>query len=248
MTISYALFFLTIGPRDSWFLPFLLNAHHYRQGNSTAPLPKGWLYHPCFSPFMKAFMLQVLWLLQRYRQLNTERTTNKEFHKLRNLTKCLQFLFPTATLSNSESESHSVMSDSLWPHGLYSPWNSPGQNIGVGCHAFLQGIFPTQGSNPGLPHCRRILYQLSHKGSPRILEWVAYPFSRGSSWCRNRTGVSCIVGGFFTNWSIREATSEQQNPCFSLTVSTQVSVPTVTCTQMYSGSTCKPQMQDLACF
>ena len=55
------------------------------------------------------------------------------------------------------------------------------------------------------PICRRILYQLSHKGSPRILEWVAYPFSRGSSWPRNRTGVSCIAGGFFTNWAMREA-------------------------------------------
>ena len=52
------------------------------------------------------------------------------------------------------------------PHGLYSPWNSPGQNTGVGSLSLLQGIFPTQGSNPGLPHCRRILYQLSHKGSP----------------------------------------------------------------------------------
>ena len=46
------------------------------------------------------------------------------------------------------------------------PWNSPGQNTGVGSLSLLQGIFPTQGSNPGLPHCRRILYQLSHKGSP----------------------------------------------------------------------------------
>ena len=46
------------------------------------------------------------------------------------------------------------MSDSLWPHGLYSPWNSPGQNTGVGSLSFLQRIFPTQGSNPGLPHCR----------------------------------------------------------------------------------------------
>ena len=64
------------------------------------------------------------------------------------------------------SESHSVVSDSLWPHGLYSPWNSPGQNTGVGSLSPLQGIFPTQGSNPDLPHCRRILYQLSHKGSP----------------------------------------------------------------------------------
>ena len=52
-------------------------------------------------------------------------------------------------------------------HGLYSPWNSPGQNTGVSSHSLLQGTFPTQGSNPGLPHCRRILYQLSHKGSPR---------------------------------------------------------------------------------
>ena len=56
----------------------------------------------------------------------------------------------------------------LRPHGLYSPWNSPGQNIGVSSFSLLQGIFPTQGSNPGLPHCRQILYQLSHKGSPRI--------------------------------------------------------------------------------
>ena len=56
------------------------------------------------------------------------------------------------------------------PHGLYSPWNSPGQYTGVGSLSLLQGIFPTQGSNPGLPHCRWILYQLSHKGSRRILE------------------------------------------------------------------------------
>ena len=54
---------------------------------------------------------------------------------------------------------------------------SPGQNTGVGSLSLLQGIFPTQGSSPGLPHCRQILYQLSHKGSPRILEWVAHPFS-----------------------------------------------------------------------
>ena len=65
------------------------------------------------------------------------------------------------------SESCSVISDSLWPHGLYSPWNSPGQNTGIGSFSFLQRIFPTQGLNPGLPNCRRILYQLSHKGSPK---------------------------------------------------------------------------------
>ena len=54
---------------------------------------------------------------------------------------------------------------------------------------FSRGIFPTQGLNPGLLHCRRILYQLSHQGSPRIVEWVAYPFSRGSSRPRDRSGV-----------------------------------------------------------
>ena len=59
-----------------------------------------------------------------------------------------------------------------------SPWNFPGQNTGVGSLSLLQGIFPTQGLNPGLLHCRRILYQLSHKRSTRILEWVAYLFSR----------------------------------------------------------------------
>ena len=64
-------------------------------------------------------------------------------------------------------ESHSFVSDFLRPHGLYSPWNSPGQNARVGSLSLLQGIFPTQGSNPGLPYCRRILYQLSQKGSPR---------------------------------------------------------------------------------
>ena len=160
----------------------------------------------------------------------------------------------------SESEGHSVGPDSLQPCGLYGPWNSPGQNIGVGSLFLLWEIFPTQRSNPsvlhcrvvdrenycrilvwfpftwgvkvkvnvaqscptlcdpmdytvhgilqarmlewvafpfsrgssqprdgnpGLPHCRGILYQLSHKGSPRILEKVAYPFSSRSSWPRN---------------------------------------------------------------
>ena len=89
----------------------------------------------------------------------------------------------------------------LQPHGLHSPWNSPGQNTGVGGLSLLQGIFPTQGSNPGLPHCRWILYQLSYQGSPRILEWVAYPVSSGSSWPRNQTRVSWIAGGIFTNWA-----------------------------------------------
>ena len=70
---------------------------------------------------------------------------------------------------------------------------------------FSRGSFPTQGWNPGLSHCRWILYQLSHQGSPRILEWVAYALSSGSFWLRNQTGTSCTAGRFFTNWAIREA-------------------------------------------
>ena len=69
----------------------------------------------------------------------------------------------------------------------------------------LQGIFPTQGSNPGLLHCRQILHCLSHQGNPWILDWVAYPFSRGSSQPRNWTRVSCIPGRFFTIWATRKA-------------------------------------------
>ena len=97
------------------------------------------------------------------------------------------------------------MSDSLWP-----PWT-------IEIHGILQArilewvafpfprIFPTQELNPSLLHCRRILYQLSHKGNPRILEWIAYSFSSGSSWPRNRAVVSCIAGRFFTSWAMREA-------------------------------------------
>ena len=64
---------------------------------------------------------------------------------------------------------HSVVSDSLWPHGqqptrLLCPWNSPGKNTGVGSHSLRHGIFLTQGSNPGLLHCRQILYHLSYWG------------------------------------------------------------------------------------
>ena len=103
-----------------------------------------------------------------------------------------------------ESENHSVVSSSLWPHGLYSPWNSPGKNTGVGRYSIMQGIFPTQGLNAGLPHCRWVLYQLSHQENP-IPEWLAYPFSSGSSWPRNWTEVSCIAGVFFTSWATREA-------------------------------------------
>ena len=99
----------------------------------------------------------------------------------------------------------------LWDlHGLYSSWNSLGQNTGLGSCSLLQGIFPAQGSNPGLPHCRRIATPGSL--SPTTLEWVAYPLAGG--WIfptqvdipdAGNAGVSCIAGTFFTNWAIREA-------------------------------------------
>ena len=76
-----------------------------------------------------------------------------------------------------------------------------GQHTGVGSPSLLQGIFPTQELNPSLPHCGRILYQLRHKGSLRILEWVAFPFSRISSQPRNWTQVSHNAGRFFTSWA-----------------------------------------------
>ena len=122
------------------------------------------------------------------------------------------------------SESHSVVSNSLRLHGQYSPWNSPGQNTGVDSLSLFQGIFPTQGLNPGLPYCRRILYQLSHKGSPNLFEeiiicWRIYrnnskewlhttlTISRESSWPRAQIWVSCIEGRFFTIWATKETHS-----------------------------------------
>ena len=84
------------------------------------------------------------------------------------------------------SESCSIVSVSLPPQGLYSPWNSPGQNTGVGSLSLLQGIFPTQGSNQGLLHCRQILYQLSY--------YIRYQMS-GTDW-------------WFSNWIHRRITWE----------------------------------------
>ena len=93
----------------------------------------------------------------------------------------------------SESESHSVMSDSLQPQRLYSPWNSPGQNPGVGSLSLSRGS-----PNPGIEPRSPALHSYSLPAEP-------YPFSRGSSQTRNWTGVYCIAGRFFTNWATRQA-------------------------------------------
>ena len=117
------------------------------------------------------------------------------------------------------------------PPGSSIHGDSPGQKTGMGCHALLQGIFPTQGLDPGLPHCRQILYWLGHQESEvtqscqtlcdpvncsppgssihgilqaRVLEWVASSFSRGSSQPTDWTQVSLIAGRRFNLWA-REA-------------------------------------------
>ena len=76
------------------------------------------------------------------------------------------------------SESRSVVSDSLRPRGLHSSWNSPGQNTGVGSLSFLHGIFPIQGSIPGLLHCRQILYQLTYEGSSQYKRLAFNPWGQ----------------------------------------------------------------------
>ena len=102
------------------------------------------------------------------------------------------------------------MSDSLRPHGVCSPWNSPDPNSGVGSLSFLQGIFPTQGSNPGLPHCRQILYQLSYQGSPWLLGGGLKKWDEGrevlnnliTDWVLGRNlGPERLLGALALDWS-----------------------------------------------
>ena len=85
-----------------------------------------------------------------------------------------KFFITKPSGKSSVSVTPSTVLDSLAPHGLQlarllCPWNSPGKNTGVGCNFILQGIFPTQGSNLDLLHCRQILYHLSHQGSPELV-------------------------------------------------------------------------------
>ena len=86
------------------------------------------------------------------------------------------------------------------------PAELPGKpkNTGGDSLPLLHWIIPTRESNQSFLHCRQILFCLSHQESPRILEWVASPFSSRSSWPRNQTRVSCIAGRFFTSWAGKE--------------------------------------------
>ena len=101
------------------------------------------------------------------RQMKMLSITNHQ----RNANECHKEISPHAVL-RLVTQSWLTLCDPMdcSPPGSSDHGDSPGQNTVVGFHAFFQGIFPTQGSNPGLPHCRQILYHLSHQGSPRILE------------------------------------------------------------------------------
>ena len=117
--------------------------------------------------------------------------------------------WPTVTINCHQNFSTlkvscSAMSDSLQPHGLHSPWNSPDQNTGVGRFPFSMGSSqprdPTQVS-----HIPSGLFTSWATKEAQENEWVAYPFARGSFWPRNQTRVSCIAGRFFTSWATGEA-------------------------------------------
>ena len=99
-----------------------------------------------------------------------------------------------------ESESSSVVSNTLWPHELYSPWNSPGQSTGAGSLSLLHKIFPTPGIEPGLLHCRWILYQLSHWGNHIPNAKVNYDINRAKINGRNIRYSKCLK--LYMKWHI----------------------------------------------
>jgi len=115
------------------------------------------------------------------------------------------FIMPAATAANtmqkSESESHSIVSDSLRPHGLYSPWNSPGQNTGMGSHSRLQGIFPTWDQT-----------QVSHTAGGLFTSWATrensckynVKYYVSNFWCSTNLTFACwnFLKGFFQIFSI----------------------------------------------
>ena len=109
----------------------------------------------------------------------------------------------------------SVVSHSLRPHGLYlarflCSWGFSRQGYWSGLPCPPPGDLPNPGIEPRSPTLQVDLYCLNHWESPRTLEWVAYPFSRGMFWPRSQTGVSCIASRFFTSWATREALESNQ--------------------------------------
>ena len=109
------------------------------------------------------------------------------------------------SVKESESESRSVVSDSLWFHELWVHGILQVRMLEWVAFPFSRGSSQPNDWNQISCIAGWILYQLSHKGNPRILEWVAYPFSSRSSWPRNRTGISCTAGGFPYQLSSQES-------------------------------------------
>ena len=103
------------------------------------------------------------------------------------------------------SERHPVVSNCLWPHGLYSPWNSPDQNTVVGSLSLLQGIFPNPGIEPRSPSLQVDSLLAEPQRKPKNTGVGSLSLLQQSSWPRDGTGVSCIAGWFFTKWAIRES-------------------------------------------
>ena len=109
---------------------------------------------------------------QRLQSLETQKVRRIQYRRERRNSYCGKGDLGEHSIPKWKSVSCWVMSDSLWPQGLYPlrllcPWDPPGKNTGMGSHSLLQGIFPTQGMNLDLLHCRRILYHLSHHGIPK---------------------------------------------------------------------------------
>ena len=116
--------------------------------------------------------------------------------------------FPSPYLFSSVQFSHSVVSDSLQPHGLQPPrllcpWNSPGKNTGVGSHSRFFSESSTKGLNPGLLYCRQILYHLSHQGSP-ISDNIKTRFHLNSIKCYGRKQVSYMCRSSFNTMTITD--------------------------------------------
>ena len=127
---------------------------------------ESWAYRECF---LYAWLCSFAYPLPKQRRLTCKATTLRKIQRLGSNAHKFCHWKTLKSFLERESESHSVMSDSLWPHGptrLLCPWNAPGTSTRVGSCSLLQGIFLAQGLNPGLPYCRWILYQLSHQGSP----------------------------------------------------------------------------------
>ena len=122
----------------------------------------------CYSKRDIAGQMQFLFLWFFFNRMNISKSQIITVYKVCLkvfVLKCVLFLYTRNVKWAKVTQSCPTLFD---PHGLYSTWNSPGQNTGMGNLSLLQGIFPTQGSNPDLLHCRQILYQLSHKGSTGI--------------------------------------------------------------------------------